>query len=1141
MFQRIKSFNQKVENSLSLSTPKHFKFNQALLRLVQPSSYTVSLTKLFYVFEILYLHMDRTWMYGIQRTSAEYLQGLNNFIEVAEKNKKLRGEDMICCPCKDCMNLKKFRNSDKVRGDLIMRGFMQNYTCWLCHGEFFGETSTDIPMDDIQTEVNKNPNLSDDEFVEGGDRFDEMLHGIEEDDCSEHEKLNELYAESEKPLFPGCTNFSKLSAVLKLYNLKASNGWSDKSFTSLLKLLVDMLPNDNELPNSCYKAKKLMCPLGLEVQRIHACPNDCILYRNEHENMHTCPRCGVSRYKVKDGDEELCSTGRKRSASKVVWYFPIIPRFKRLFANPTDARYLRWHGEGRKVDDKLRHPADSAQWRIIDSKFPKFGAEIRNLRIGLSTDGINPFGNMSSRHSSWPVLLCIYNLPPWLCMKRKYIMMSLLISGPKQPGNDIDVYLAPLIDDLKNLWCHGVEVYDAYKNEYFNLKAMIFCTINDFPAYGNLSGYSVKGGKACPVCEDETVDMWLRNCKKTVYMGHRRFLPPNHPYRRNVKDFNGNIEMGRDRGFPLSGTQVHERVKGIETQFGKSSRDAPLKTVGYKKKSIFWDLPYWKDLQVRHCLDVMHIEKNVCDSLIGTLLNIQGKTKDSIKVRKDMVVEMGIRSQLAPEQRGTRTYLPPACYTLSKGEKTSLCKCLHGIKVPSGYSANMKKIVSLKDLKLLGMKSHDCHVLMTQMLPVAIRGILPDNVRHTVMKLCFFFNAINAKIVDPDTLDDLQAEVIETLCQLEMYFPPSFFDIMVHLIVHLVHEIKACGPVFLRYMYPFERYMGFLKGYVRNRNRPEGSIVEGYAAEEVIEFATSYMAGMRPIGVPTSRHEGRLLGVGTIGFKMITPNLDYYLKAHFCVLQHMTDIEPYIQEHMIIIQTKNPTRGQKWITKEHNKNFIEWIKHKVRGQLSTGETVDETVGWLAEGPKFNMVTYQAYDINGFTFYTTNQASKSTNENNGVTLVASSQEFSRSKDAKAVQAKNAYYGKIEEIWEVDYFKFKIPLFRCIWVDNRRGVRVDDATGFTIVNFAKLGYHDEPFILAKQANQVFYIEDPAKNNCHIVLHGKRRILGVENVVDEEEWNQFDDIPPFSVGIASLPTHDDIDEAVYMRVDHEEGLLI
>jgi hypothetical protein len=81
----------------------------------------------------------------------------------------------------------------------------------------------------------------------------------------------------------------------------------------------------------------------------------------------------------------------------------------------------------------------------------KFAEDARNIQFALSTDGMNQFGNMSSSYSVWLVLMSIYNLPPWICNKRKYIMMSILISGPHQPINDIDVYLKPLMDDFKLL------------------------------------------------------------------------------------------------------------------------------------------------------------------------------------------------------------------------------------------------------------------------------------------------------------------------------------------------------------------------------------------------------------------------------------------------------------------------------------------------------------------------------------------------------------------------------------------------------------------------------------------------------------------------------------------------------------------
>lgn len=170
----------------------------------------------------------------------------------------------------------------------------------------------------------------------------------------------------------------------------------------------------------------------------------------------------------------------------------------------------------------------------------------------------------------------------------------------------------------------------------------------------------------------------------------------------------------------------------------------------------------------------MHIEKNVCESLIGTLLNMPFKTKDSVAARLDLV-EMGVRLELAPEIGEKRTYLPAAPYTLSRAEKIRMCSSFLSMKVPDGHSSNIKNLVSMDDLKLYGLKSHDCHTLMQQLLPVAIRSVLPKHVRTSIMRLCFFFNALCSKVVDVSKWDKLQSELVVTLCELEKIFPPSFF------------------------------------------------------------------------------------------------------------------------------------------------------------------------------------------------------------------------------------------------------------------------------------------------------------------------------------------------------------------------------
>ena len=192
------------------------------------------------------------------------------------------------------------------------------------------------------------------------------------------------------------------------------------------------------------------------------------------------------------------------------------------------------------------------------------------------------------------------------------------------------------------------------------------------------------------------------------------------------------------------------------------------------------------------------------------------KRKDRRWSKSTTRLDMGIHSELHPQSIGRHTYLPLICHTLSWKEKQFFCQCLRSGKVPQGYSSNISSLVSIQDLKLVGLKSHDCHVLMQQLLLVVIRAILPPFVRGILTRFCMFFNELWKKLIDPRVINYLENEAIRLLCQLEMYFPPSFFDIMVHFIVHLVRGIWLCGPVFLRWMYLVKRYMKILKGYVKN-------------------------------------------------------------------------------------------------------------------------------------------------------------------------------------------------------------------------------------------------------------------------------------------------------------------------------------
>ncbi|KAK9071565.1 hypothetical protein SSX86_007993 [Deinandra increscens subsp. villosa] len=991
--------------------------------------------------------MDRSWI-SSNRLSKAYGEGVNAFLEFAQINNP--NSDVIPCPCVECINL-IHHSIGNVRYHLFARGFDENYKVWYFHGETNSEVEVNCP------DENRPP-----EF----DYTKEMLRDAFTYVEKEPDSLKSLLEECDKPLYEG-SNYNALSGLLIFQQLKGQFGWSDASFDALLGALKKILPSNNTILSSVYEAKKLLKGIGLQYEKFHASENDCVLFWNEHKDASECPTCGTSRW----------TKNTKNVPRKVMWYFPPIPRFRRMFSSPEIAHDLTWHSQGRVNE------------------------------------------------------------------------------GPKQPGNNIDVYLAPLIADLKLLWETGVMTFDAYKKEHFNLRAILLWTINDFPAYGNLSGCVTKGYNACPICSENTCSQWLPKSKKVCFLGHRRFLTPTHPFRKRKKDVNNETENDAPKK-PLSGEEIYDYLAGFENTWGQkkkskketSKKKKPKKKTPKKKKensderakfwhkkSIFFELEYWKKLLVRHQLDVMHIEKNVCESVYGTLLNLPHKTKDGLKARQDLE-ELGIKPELQTQQKGNRLYLPPAIYTMNSSEKHLFYDTLSNMKVPDGYCSNFKNLVSDDVSKMNGLKSNDCHVLMQQLLPFAIKEVLNVKVRKTIISLCHFFNELCSKVVDVSKLGKLQSEIVSTLCLLEKYFPPSFFDVMIHLMVHLVREVRLCGPVHFRWMYPFERFMKTLKGYVRNHHRPEACIAECYVAEEALKFCSNYFKNMTSIGNPHERVDERIrtgkpLSRATIDF--VEPKL--LDQAHLYVLRNTAVVEPYIEQHMLELKDLNPRRNDAWLQSQHSRTFISWFKNEVEKRLANEEDICDSVRWLAKGPNSVVDKYNGFAINEYRFHTTSQDESRTTQCSGVSIVAHTMQVASAKDTNPVYGAVTYFGRIKEIWDLDYHTFTIPVFMCDWVDSR-GVKKDDF-GFTVVNFGRLGHQSERFILASQARQVFYVQDQQDKNLSVVGFTPHRMYKYGDCGEADDILEFDASADVTQDSALVNLDDDFK---CTRSD-DEGILV
>ncbi|XP_010456912.1 PREDICTED: uncharacterized protein LOC104738435 [Camelina sativa] len=600
---------------------------------------------------------SRAWMYNLidpftNHISSDYSAGVEEFIDFACSHAQ-NSRGRFYCPCVVCHNSKSLKAAS-VSNHLLSRGFMPNYYVWYEHGEDYdvvGEGNSSHYASNTDYARASEPIGLDGENIYVG-MVNDAFHGsvpyneyhehesgndhVHEQPTQEAKRFYDMLAAANTPLYDGCREGqSQLSLAARFMNNKVDYNLSENCIDSWTGLFTEYLPEGNQATGSYYETETLMRKLGLPCRTYDVCIDNCMLFWKDDEKLEHCKFCGKPRYKA--------SEGRTRIPFSKMWYLPIAERLKRMYQSEKTAAFMRWHAEHSSEEGLMCHPSDAAEWKNFQQLHPSFAAEPRNVYLGLCTDGFNPFG-MSKHHSLWPVILTPYNLPPGMCMNTEYLFLTILNSGPNHPRASLDVFLQPLVDELTELWYNGVEAYDVSLDQNFNLKAVLLWTISDFPAYGMLSGWTTHGRLACPICMDDTNAFQLPAGRKTCWFDcHRRFLPANHPMRKDKKHFLKGKHAVND--YPpqyLTGEQVlHERIRNAEppktSDCGGNGHENKVDGYGswhnWHKESILWKLPYWTDLNLRHTLDVMHTEKNILDNLMYTVMNVKDRSKDNVRSR----------------------------------------------------------------------------------------------------------------------------------------------------------------------------------------------------------------------------------------------------------------------------------------------------------------------------------------------------------------------------------------------------------------------------------------------------------------------------------------------------------------------------
>jgi hypothetical protein len=213
-------------------------------------------------------------------------------------------------------------------------------------------------------------------------------------------------------------------------------------------------------------------------------------------------------------------------------------------------------------------------------------------------------------------------------------------------------------------------------------------------------------------------------------------MPPNHSFRRSKKTFRKDIIEKRDPPVILDGESIWQFVQ----KFPKVTESGTTRVAGFgsiynwTKRSMFWDLPYWKENLLRHNLDVMHIEKNFFGNVFNTVMNVKDKSKDNVKARKDIQRECKCGDlELVPLQNG-KMGMPKAKYSPMPNDAKLVCKWVKELKMAHGFASNLGRCANVNKGAMQGMKSHDCHVFMENLLPIAFPS-LHDEVWKPLIKM----------------------------------------------------------------------------------------------------------------------------------------------------------------------------------------------------------------------------------------------------------------------------------------------------------------------------------------------------------------------------------------------------------------------
>jgi hypothetical protein len=282
-----------------------------------------------------------------------------------------------------------------------------------------------------------------------------------------------------------------------------------------------------------------------------------------------------------------------------------------------------------------------------------------------------------------------YNLPPNKYLQQDFVFLALVIPGPKDPKKQMNIFLHPLMEEMKEVW-QGVNAYDTHLKCRFNLHPTYLRSICDYLAYDKFVGCCVHGRLNCPICIDDTDAFRLQHDKKVSFIDyHRRFLLSNHLFRNDIQSFLKDKTIRKGPPKQKFGADIIKMLNDL-----KESEDGMFEGYGenpnWTHKSCLWELSYAKALILPHNLDLMHQEQNIVENIMSICLDVIGFTKDNVNARKDVAALCDCPSLEAKLNARGKLRRPKAPYCLKPTERKEVLRWLKILKFLHRYAANIK-------------------------------------------------------------------------------------------------------------------------------------------------------------------------------------------------------------------------------------------------------------------------------------------------------------------------------------------------------------------------------------------------------------------------------------------------------------------